>query len=347
MLTSRATSSQGLCRLASTLVQQAIIAAMSGQIDLDTLHSGLSYFAQPLLSWCLGGVVGWLCTEIERQGPLSAMHLNVLQTLVLDTAFPEPLLRANVKALTRLLDPLPGLEAVFESSSFGAPAIQDKIQSVGATGRPAPPSDTASLLAVLRSGLHTVRQLELVAPGWEVGLLDTLIAALRSQGALKVLESVASDILYPVMEVDPLVQFLGFVSVLELPEQLAHALVDGYLPSLFNLSSPFIPQLSINMAQTQTPPLPFAARALYKLLKSSLLAMDVVDSETADHLASHLHEEITFQRARPPLTKTAKRAKDDHGHPQLEDEQRRLISTLVGLFEGDEELRARWPALAQ
>lgn len=328
---------------------------MSGQIDLDTLHSGLSYFAQPLLSWCLGGVVGWLCTEIERQGPLSAMHLNVLQTLVLDTAFPEPLLRANARALSRLLNPLTGLEAVFQSSSFGAPAIQDKINSVGGIGAPTPPSDTASLIAVLRSELQGIRHLELAAPGWEVRLLDALTAALRSQGQFRVLDCVMTDILYPIMESDPLVQFLGFISVLDLPQQLAHTLIDGYIPTLFSLRSAYIPapplptptMMSVNIPRPhQPPPLPYSAQAIHKLLKSALLAADASDPETADLLASHLQDELSYQRARPGQTKSAKRVKSESHLPPLSTEQRELICLLESLFEADEELRARWPSLA-
>ena len=63
-----ATSPENFYRLAPTLIQQAIAATAAGQIDLDALRSGLSYFSQPLLSWSLGGIVSWLCREIERNG---------------------------------------------------------------------------------------------------------------------------------------------------------------------------------------------------------------------------------------------------------------------------------------
>lgn len=67
-LMDRSTTPQDFCHLACGLFQQAIAATASGQIDLDTLHSGLSYFCQPLLSWSLGGIVTWLGSEIHRQG---------------------------------------------------------------------------------------------------------------------------------------------------------------------------------------------------------------------------------------------------------------------------------------
>ena len=55
-------------RLAPTIVQTAISSAAAGQLEIDTLQSGLSYFSQPLLSWTLGGIVAWLCEEIVSYG---------------------------------------------------------------------------------------------------------------------------------------------------------------------------------------------------------------------------------------------------------------------------------------
>jgi mediator of RNA polymerase II transcription subunit 5 len=183
------TSAQGLTQFASTLVQQAVVAAMSGQLDLDTLYSGLSYYAQPLLSWCLGGVVGWLCAEIERQGALSGMHLKVLQTLVLDTAFPEPLLRANAQAIIHLLEPATGLQPVMQSSGFDHVGVRSRLQSVDSLDGPAPIPEAILLapLPVLRNELQAVRHLHLSAPGWEARVLDCLGAALRVHGPLKTL----------------------------------------------------------------------------------------------------------------------------------------------------------------
>ena len=62
------TAPPDLYRFAPSLIQQAILATAAGQIDLATLHSGLSYFSQSLLSWSLGGITAWLCTEIIRNG---------------------------------------------------------------------------------------------------------------------------------------------------------------------------------------------------------------------------------------------------------------------------------------
>ncbi|BEI80974.1 hypothetical protein CcaverHIS002_0201340 [Cutaneotrichosporon cavernicola] len=365
-----ATSSQGLCRLAPTIVQQAIVATMNGQLDLDTLHSGLSYFAQPILSWCLGGVVRWLCAEIERQGILSGVHLNVLQTLVLDSAFPTPLLRANAPAIARLLDPATGLESVMLSSSFDVPGVRARIDAVGGPdgGPVSVPLDPSAPLVTLRAELANVQHLDVVPAGWESRLYDALDTSLRS--ALPLLEGVIStDILYP-PTIDtppnsPEVQFLAFVSVLHMPyacaPPLAVALINAYLPHLFTHRSPFVP-LAAMPAPTPTmlssttpahtpPPLPFASHALHSLLRGVLLAADAYGADEggfSDYLASHLADEFACQRARPVSNSPpSKRAKVSALGivDALCPEQKELICELVTLFESDDEIRARWPNL--
>ncbi|CAD6584259.1 MAG: mediator complex subunit, partial [Tremellales sp. Tagirdzhanova-0007] len=115
--TLRATPPNEFSRLASGLIQQAISATAAGIIDLDTLHNGLSYFSHSLLSWSLGGVVAWLCYEVERNGSLSALHLDVLQTLLLGS-FPAPLLRVTGSAIDAIIDSSSGLGPVIQSSRF-------------------------------------------------------------------------------------------------------------------------------------------------------------------------------------------------------------------------------------
>jgi len=63
-----ATSPADFYRIAPGIIQQAVLAKAAGQMDLETLHSGLSYFAQPLLSWSLGGICYWLIAEVRRNG---------------------------------------------------------------------------------------------------------------------------------------------------------------------------------------------------------------------------------------------------------------------------------------
>lgn len=356
------TSPQGLCRLASTLVQQSIVAASSGQIDLDTLHSGLSYFAQPLLSWCLGSVVGWLCAEIERLGQLSGVHLNVLQTLVLDSAFPEPLLRANAHAMNRLLEPASGLEPVIQSSGFDAIAVRARLQAVGGPDGSAllPDPPFLSPLPTLRSEIQAVRHIDIATQGWESRLLDAVQAALRAEGSLRVLDALLPDIVYPsVVDVeDPITQVVALICALHLRGiPLSVALVNGLVPSLFAPRSPFVPAsmqshligTSANGVNNATPPLPYAAHTLHRLLRSTILAVATSDDTLADQLAQYLAEELAHQSTRPINQPKMKRMPKGLGpgaapDPGLVDEQKALLDELISKFESDDEFRGRFPA---
>jgi mediator of RNA polymerase II transcription subunit 5 len=138
-----ATSPITFLKLSATLVQQSIEAAVAKVIDIDTLRGGLSYFAQPLLSWCTGSVVSWLCEEIPRQGCvqccfilthlrlLSAVHLDVLQTLVSSSGFPKAILKLTGPEVARLLRPGLGLEAVIQSANIDSTGLIAKIGVAG------------------------------------------------------------------------------------------------------------------------------------------------------------------------------------------------------------------------
>ena len=120
---------------------------------MDSLQSGLSYFSQPLLSWSLGGIVSWLCSEITRNGfvsatlmspicfslmisrrNLSGLHLNVLQTLVLNANFPLALLRVVGPQIAILLSPSSNLGPVFLSVAFDVASVQSKLDSLRTLG---------------------------------------------------------------------------------------------------------------------------------------------------------------------------------------------------------------------
>nr|ODN90653.1 hypothetical protein L203_01764 [Cryptococcus depauperatus CBS 7841] len=183
-----ATPPQALYILLPTLVQQALAAVAYGQIDLDILHSGLSYFSQPFLSWCLGGVIGWLCCEIVRLGALSTLHLIVLQALALGDSCPPQLLRVNNKELASLLDPSHGLQEVVSSSNFNITGLRSKLESqelLAVSGLP------PQRLAVAVQSIH---DFPIASPEWPRIFFDSISASLnRFQGAFETLRLILTE----------------------------------------------------------------------------------------------------------------------------------------------------------
>ncbi|GHJ88478.1 hypothetical protein NliqN6_4880 [Naganishia liquefaciens] len=123
------TSPIKLLSLSTTVVSQAILAATAQVIDLETLRGGLSYFSQPLLSWCQIGIIHWLCQEIQRQGMYAHVYLDVLQVLLEAGDFPSSILKATGKDILNLFEHGNGLELVLESSNIDVLGIQKKARS--------------------------------------------------------------------------------------------------------------------------------------------------------------------------------------------------------------------------
>jgi hypothetical protein len=63
--------------------------------------------------------------------PLSALHLDVLQNLLISSAIPDGLLRATGSDIASLLAPHAGLGPVLLSSGFDAEAVKAKLEAVG------------------------------------------------------------------------------------------------------------------------------------------------------------------------------------------------------------------------
>jgi len=64
------------------------------------------------------------------------LHLDVLQTLLLESSVPEALLRINSKAIEALLEPSAGLGPVLRSSRFDAAAVRQKLEPIEASSDP-------------------------------------------------------------------------------------------------------------------------------------------------------------------------------------------------------------------
>ena len=119
----RSTQPKTLLRISATLFSQAIKAASAQKIDKDVLFNGVSYFTGPLLNWTLVGVIKALSQEILLKGygrqllnsagliisisRLSApIHIEILQTLVLSSSCPQPVLALCSPQILRLLSEL-------------------------------------------------------------------------------------------------------------------------------------------------------------------------------------------------------------------------------------------------
>lgn len=79
---------------------------------------------------------------------ISALYLDVLQTIVLSDSTPEVLLRINGKEISRLLEPQSGLSAVFQSANFDSQAVRAKLDSIPGAGR------ACKLTIIPRKTLH-------------------------------------------------------------------------------------------------------------------------------------------------------------------------------------------------
>lgn len=62
--------------------------------------------------------------------------MEVLQSLILDDGFPEPLLRVNAAAIMCFMEPTKGLGEVMDKAGFDGNAVKAKLQSIGANTLP-------------------------------------------------------------------------------------------------------------------------------------------------------------------------------------------------------------------
>ncbi|WVF65645.1 hypothetical protein IAT40_000376 [Kwoniella sp. CBS 6097] len=376
-----ATSPQTMYKLAPTLIQQAITATAAGQMDLDTLHSGLSYFSQPLLSWCLGGVVSWLCHEIRRQGLLSALHLVVLQDLILGHTCPEPLLRVNSDILNSILSSTSGLAEVFQSSNFDVLGIQSKLISISLNPSP------IRIDTPLRTALQPARQLELAPAGWETTLLDALADSIALGGEVDTVGELMEELTLPTsvtmpttgsgsVMTDSLTAFIPFLLSLRLSSRsrpLVQALVRGWLPGAL--------QHEHNLAAGG-----MSGELIGWIIKRSLLlSSDLGGRQSEDHeeqneslnglvcdLVDELEHELSKPASRLPPSKkgqaqtqiqqeaeqrgqgeqdgerkgsTTKQNKKGGASEGLTIRKREIVEGLVKLSRDDEELRSRFEVL--
>ncbi|KAK4687983.1 mediator of RNA polymerase II transcription subunit 5, partial [Tremellales sp. Uapishka_1] len=357
-----ATSPHDFLDLAASLIHQSISAAIAGQIDQETLRGGLSYFSQPLLSWCLGGVVHWLCSEIQRLGLLAAVHLDVLQTLVLSDQFPEPLLRVCGSAIHQIFSPSAGLAAVLQTSDFDVLAVQSKLSAIAgdlATGKSPylvkanrssdlPEHVRLDVCEMLRVEMEALQQFNFASDNWSITLLDTLGVAVDQIGPEKTIDIIAKPIcLQPTGTSDSAIHFTSLLVNLRLSRRrrtpLIVSLIDSFLPSCF---------LAVPRQQ-----LVYNPQATAQFLSLSLKVADNIHLKAegdlvsfADSTASHLEQELRYLRLMPVIsssraTKRARIGSKGSKNP-LSQEQKTFLDRLGEAISKDDLVTGRWSGFA-
>ncbi len=213
-------------------------------------------------------------------------------------------------------------------------------------------------LTVLRAELQSLRHLDLRQPHWTKTLLEALESSLMAEGPLRTVELIIREVLQAsVIDLgnsagDPLEHFA--VALLSLrfsptsPMPTVATFILQYLPSLFDSGST---ALTGNLPSQSTP---YATTALARLIKQSLLATaDIHPADegrsVADALVDHMIEELRYQGSRPVAqadVQSGKKApKVVRAGRVMSAVQKEMLDGLCGLFEGDEEMRSRWPQL--
>ncbi|OXG18206.1 hypothetical protein C361_04327 [Cryptococcus neoformans Tu259-1] len=336
-----ATPPQTLCCLVPTLIQQAIAAVACNQIDLDTLHSGLSYFSQPLLSWCLGGVIGWLCDEILRQGALGALHLVVLQVLAMGHACPEQLLKVNDRALRKLINPLSGLDEVIGSSNFDMLAFKAKLESLGiATSHYAPPNQPS-----VESSLQSINTLPFATAFWANPLFDSLWASADASNWM----TVVLKIIFSQLDIPP-VSPVG--SACQRSEAYAN-----FVPFLLMVNikgnEPLLSGLAVWLKNSTDELIHYTrdSRVLAGIFTQCTLLADIIwgramARRVIKELVAELHSVTALgirsgEQSEETTQIHGRKMKHRDGR-RLTSEQRLMCEHIIKTLTYDDELRARW-----
>lgn len=211
----RSTQPRTLLRISATLFSQAIQARLAQQIDGDVLNNGVSYFTSPLLNWTLVGVVKALAREIQLRGFSAPIHFEILQTLLLSSYCPRPVLSLcspriltlfnDKNAKTRSLPPgidVPSVRHVV-GKALGLkndtnPLRQDSL-SVRTHSENEPRQSIQTALAMARSGkapaLYVERCIRIMPPSRFLHLLWSELVVSASLGEMESCRRIATFVL--------------------------------------------------------------------------------------------------------------------------------------------------------
>ena len=270
---------------------------------------------------------------------ISGPHLNVLQTLVLNQAFPESLLRVTGKSIARLLDTSAGLQPVFQACKFDADAVRQKLLAAGVDmSRP-----TITSRDQLCRALGLTRTLNLASATWPKLILDALDRSLAAEGPSRTLSTISSQV------VDG--RGLGDGTIVYIASLVLAQKVSVYFKPLYTL---FVDTTLSSLFDSRTSPLNppatvvDATETLARMIKQVLLLVSLLDPSSASALAKEIAAELGYHRSRPVAGATSaesgpkrKRIKRD----EMSQESHAALEALTTALSNDEDLRNKWPEI--
>jgi hypothetical protein len=256
---------------------------------------------------------------------LSALHLDVLQSLILGSGIPDALMLVVRPGVLRLLSGNMGLEDVLQSSRFdifGVKAKLDVLQyrsvicqfqfsytsGVGSANgwTVAMPVVSVDILGSLRAQLQAVRQINPAQGIVFEPLLHAFHRALESEGRLAVVDLIVREVSRPTS-----------IFLTAKPDPVSHIAVlllsweyKGDLP----LSVVFFGKIIPGMLDPSARPYielkqPYTSTAVCRLIKYILLVTQSLYPDMARELGDELVREMKYQLSRPVRVKAGGKRK--------------------------------------
>lgn len=292
---------------------------------------------------------------------LAAVHLDVLQNLILANAVPEPLMRVSAEAITRILNPYLGLEPVFTSSGFDSAAVWAKLDGKGQAAnqsewhladRRTDVDGIAVLISppspqdLLRAELIGARRVDGYPPVWRQSLLVALEDCILSAGPAETARIIMLEMLEPTSYDfaldaagggDPLLP-LGTVCL------LLRTAVESRVLLLDSVVASFVPDV-LAKGSLQ----PRAVRNLAMVLKTAmLLAREALGQVYANALVDELVDRLVEIRQKSSRSGPKSARGDTNSDGSSSARQGQLaVQALCGVLASDTELKDRFPKLAE
>lgn len=197
---------------------------------------------------------------------------------------------------------------------------------------------TFDALVTLRSDLQLLRQVGMAPPNWAAHVVSSITRSIKSEGAGPTVDVLMGEVLAPSMP-DQSQEWND-----SLPQLLTYPLVtrigNSETPLLVPLIIDYLPEL-LDRRVDQYLPRNISAFAL--LIRSSLLVLLEIDASLANHLATALVDEMTYQLARSVDDAGSKKPRTIRGARGISTGSRAIVERLKVVM-GDEEVKGKLEA---